>query len=155
MEALKKQERQNIIRQLLIDHEIKKQADFVDLLKKKGVDVTQATVSRDMSDMQLLKVPAQNGGYRYSMPPQKTVNASRKLQQTISDSFVTMRAQDNLIFIKVIPGSGPVVANLLEQMAFSEIFGTLGDDSSVLVICTNKDQRNQLEVKINQMIQYN
>lgn len=155
MRALKKQERQNIIRQLLADHEIKKQEDFVNLLKEKGVDVTQATVSRDMSEMQLLKVPAQNGGYRYSMPPQKTVNASRKLQQTISDSFVSMRTQDNFLFIKVIPGSGPVVANLLEQMAFPEVFGTLGDDSSVLVICTAENPRKQLETKINQMIQYN
>lgn len=155
MKALKKQERQNIIRQLLADHEIKKQEDFVNLLKEKGVDVTQATVSRDMSEMQLLKVPAQNGGYRYSMPPQKTVNASRKLRQTISDSFVSMRSQGNFIFIKVLPGSGPIVANLLEQMAFSEVFGTLGDDSSVLVICTNEAACMYLETKINQMIQYN
>ncbi len=66
-----------------------------------------------------------------------------------------MRTQDNFLFIKVIPGSGPVVANLLEQMAFPEVFGTLGDDSSVLVICTAENPRKQLETKINQMIQYN
>lgn len=151
---MKKQERQNIIRQLLSDHEIKKQEDFVALLKQEGVEVTQATVSRDMSEMQLLKVPAQGGGYRYSVPPQKTVNASRKLRQTISDSFVSMKSQTNMVFIKVIPGSGPVVANLLEQMNFPEVFGTLGDDASVLVICTNDEERENFEVKINQMVQY-
>lgn len=149
---MKKQERQNIIRQLLVDHNIQRQTDFVQLLNAQGVNVTQATISRDIKEMQLVKVPSSVGGYRYSMPTQKNVNAERKLVQTITESFISMKIQTNLILLKVIPGSGPVISSLLSQMNYDEIFGTISDDNTVLVICVSEEMANQFSTKIDAMV---
>lgn len=68
---MRKKERQRLIKQLLVSNDIQRQEDFVSLLSEQGVKVTQATVSRDIKDMQLVKVPSITGGYRYSLPTQK------------------------------------------------------------------------------------
>lgn len=145
---MRKKERQRLIKQLLTSNNIQRQEDFVSLLDKQGIKVTQATVSRDIKDMQLVKVPSVTGGYRYSLPTQKNIDTEKKLVQTIRDSFVSVDSQDKLVFMKVLPGSGPVISSLMYQMNYSGIFGTLGDDNTVLIIGkTDEDAvnvRNQI-----------
>ncbi len=149
---MRKKERQRLIKQLLISNDIQRQEDFVSLLGKQGIQVTQATVSRDIKEMQLVKVPSVTGGYRYSLPTQKNVDTEKKLIQTIRDSFVSVDSQDKLVFIKVLPGSGPVISSLLYQMNYSEIFGTIGDDSTVLIIGKTNEDAGEFRERINNMV---
>ena len=65
---MRKQDRHRLITRLLTEKNIQKQEDFVNYLQEKGVAVTQATISRDIKDMKLIKVPSAEGGYRYSLP---------------------------------------------------------------------------------------
>ncbi|GAF36044.1 arginine repressor [Lentilactobacillus farraginis] len=149
---MRKKDRQRLIKQLLVSNDIQRQEDFVALLGEQGVKVTQATVSRDIKDMQLVKVPSITGGYRYSLPTQKNVDTEKKLIQTIRDSFVSVDSQDKFVFMKVLPGSGPVISTLLYQMNYSEIFATIGDDSTVFIVCkTNRDAVDFRE-RINGMV---
>ena len=71
---MKKQERQRMIKQVLHDNDVYRQEDLVRILAEKGVWVTQATVSRDVKDMQLIKLPTLDGTYVYSMPTEKKMN---------------------------------------------------------------------------------
>ncbi len=149
---MRKKDRQRLIKRLLSNNNIQRQEDFVSLLQQQGVAVTQATVSRDIKDMQLVKVPSVSGGYRYSMPSQKNVDNEKKLIQTVRDSFVSINKQNKMIFLKVLPGSGPVISNLIDQMNYSELFGTIGDDNTVLIIATDDESANKFEAKINQFL---
>ncbi len=74
---MKKQERQRYIKRLLSSNEIERQEDFVSLLRAENIEVTQATISRDIKDMQLVKVPSATGGYHYSMPVQKQMDTEK------------------------------------------------------------------------------
>ncbi|EHL96067.1 ArgR family transcriptional regulator [Lentilactobacillus parafarraginis] len=147
-----KKERQRLIKQLLVSNDIQRQEDFVTLLAKENVTVTQATVSRDIKDMQLVKVPSITGGYRYSLPTQKNVDTEKKLIQTVKDSFVSVKSMDKFIFINVLPGSGPVISSLLGQMNYREIFGTIGDDNTVLIVCNNDADTVAFRERIDGMI---
>ncbi|GAD15742.1 arginine repressor [Lentilactobacillus otakiensis] len=149
---MRKKERQRLIKQLLTSNNIQRQEDFVSLLDKQGIKVTQATVSRDIKDMQLVKVPSVTGGYRYSLPTQKNIDTEKKLVQTIRDSFVSVDSQDKLVFMKVLPGSGPVISSLMYQMNYSGIFGTLGDDNTVLIIGKTDEDAVNVRNQINNML---
>nr|WP_054656557.1 arginine repressor [Lentilactobacillus otakiensis] len=152
MYSCAKKERQRLIKQLLTSNNIQRQEDFVSLLDKQGIKVTQATVSRDIKDMQLVKVPSVTGGYRYSLPTQKNIDTEKKLVQTIRDSFVSVDSQDKLVFMKVLPGSGPVISSLMYQMNYSGIFGTLGDDNTVLIIGKTDEDAVNVRNQINNML---
>lgn len=149
---MRKKERQRLIKQLLVSNDIQRQEDFVALLSERGVKVTQATVSRDIKDMQLVKVPSITGGYRYSLPTQKNIDTEKKLIQTIRDSFVSVDSQDKLVFLKVLPGSGPVISTLLYQMNYNEMFATIGDDSTVFIVCKTDQGASEFREKINEMV---
>lgn len=149
---MKKQERQRYIKRLLSSNEIERQEDFVKLLRAEDIDVTQATISRDIKDMQLVKVPSTTGGYHYSMPVQKQMDTEKKLKRTLKDAYVSYATQDKFVLIKVLPGNGPALATLIEAMHYDEIFGTLGDDAHVLIICKSLAMTLELQQKIQRLL---
>lgn len=149
---MRKKDRQRIIRSLLSTNDLETQEDFVKVLADQNVWVTQATISRDIKEMQLVKVPSPNGGYRYSLPTQKNVDTEKKLVQSIQDSFVSIDTQDKLVFMKVLPGSGPIISSLLYQLKFDDVFGTLGDDNTVLVICVSDQAAIDFKNRVNEML---
>lgn len=149
---MKKQERQQLLKRLLTSREIERQEDFVRLLSEDGIHVTQATISRDIKEMQLVKLPAESGGYRYSLPVQKKIDTQKKLQRTLQNAYISFAVQDQFTILKVLPGNGPVIASLLDQMRYEFVFGTVGDDSSVLTICVSHQGALQLEKTIDHML---
>lgn len=149
---MKKQDRQRLIRQLLSSQDIERQEDFVRLLEEQNIHVTQATISRDIKEMQLVKVPAASGGYRYNMPIQKTLDTKKKLKRTLQDAYVSMGVQDKDVVVKVLPGNGHALASMIEEMDYDFVFGVIGDDSTVLAICKNDDGALQLESNINDLL---
>lgn len=149
---MKKQERQRYIKRLLSTNEIERQEDFVRLLQAEDIDVTQATISRDIKDMQLVKVPSAAGGYHYSLPVQKQMDTEKKLKRTLRDAYVSYATQDKFVLVKVLPGNGPALATLVEAMHYDEVFGTISDDATVLIICKSLDQTLELQQKIQRLL---
>lgn len=150
---MKKQDRQRLIRQLLNTRDIERQEDFVRLLEEENIHVTQATISRDIKEMQLVKVPAASGGYRYNMPIQKTLDTKKKLKRTLQDAYVSIAAQGKDVIIKVLPGNGPAMSSLIDQMNYDFVFGTIGDDQTVLAICKDDEGARQLESTISELLE--
>ncbi|MBW1605638.1 arginine repressor [Lactobacillus sp. Sy-1] len=149
---MKKRDRQHMIKQLISKEAIRNQAEFVKMLDEVGVKVTQATVSRDIKEMRLVKVPSRSGGYKYSLPQEKKINIEKKLQQAVADSLISIAVQDKNVLIKVSPGSGAVISSLVEKMNYDEIFGTLCDDNTILIICVSDQAAIQLKDKMNQLV---
>jgi transcriptional regulator of arginine metabolism len=141
---MKKKERHQLLKSLIQDYVIEKQEDFVSILKDKGTEVTQATISRDIKELQLIKVPSLSGGYRYSLPPDVHYNISKKLERLLKTCFVSADVQDYLLLVRTIPGNAFALASLIDLSEFEEIFGTISGDDSVLIICRS----NELAKKI-------
>ncbi|MCI1985626.1 MAG: ArgR family transcriptional regulator [Lactobacillus sp.] len=132
---MQKSERQAYIRQLIQDQVIERQSDFVTALEGQGVPVTQATISRDIKDMQLVKVPMPNGRYRYSMPPEKQLAPLDKLRRTMAASYRHGDTMDQFVHLVMNPGTAPAVGNLIDQLEDQRIFATIAGDAAILIVC--------------------
>lgn len=127
-----KQARQKAIRELVMHEQIKRQEDLVAKLNAQGWAVTQATISRDIADLHLTKVPQPDGGFAYAvMTPADYVG---QLQRILAEQGTDYRCQNNMVMFTVAPGSGPALKMALMAGNYPEIFGMVGDDAGVLVI---------------------
>ena len=149
---MKKADRQKKIREIITARSIERQEDLGGALNELGLQVTQATISRDIKEMQLIKVPAENGGYRYALPVMQHRDEPDQLGTTIHDSLVQLKRSDRLLALAVRPGNGPVVANLLRRLTDRGVFTTIGDDSNVLVVCDTADDAQTLADYLNSLV---
>ena len=149
---MKKAYRQKKIREIITARSIERQEDLVGALNELGLQVTQATISRDIKEMQLIKVPAENGGYRYALPVMQHRDEPDQLGTTIHDSLVQLKRSDRLLALAVRPGNGPVVANLIRRLTDRGVFTTIGDDSTVLVVCDTADDAQTLADYLNSLV---
>ena len=149
---MKKAYRQKKIREIITARSIERQEDLVGALNELGLQVTQATISRDIKEMQLIKVPAENGGYRYALPVMQHRDEPDQLGTTIHDSLVQLKRSDRLLALAVRPGNGPVVANLIRRLTDRGVFTTIGDDSNVLVVCDTADDAQTLADYLNRLV---
>jgi transcriptional regulator of arginine metabolism len=118
-----------------------------------GMQVTQATVSRDIKEMQLIKVPLEDGRYKYSMPQDQRFNPAHKLRRALLDHFVNADAADNLVVLKCLPGTAGTIAALIDGMDWPEIIGTIGGDDTTLLISKTKSEGEIVLGRIYEMMQ--
>lgn len=128
--------RTQLIRTIIRDEQIGTQHDLVRSLRRRGVDVTQATVSRDIKRMRLAKVPAGDGRYRYALPgasPPPPPDAGRF--RAVAEEFAreVVVALD-LILVKTIPGGAAPVAQAIDDMRWPDIAGTLAGEDTIIVV---------------------
>lgn len=148
---MKKADRQKKIREIIAEKSIERQEDLVQALNDHGLQVTQATISRDIKEMQLVKVPAEGGGYRYSLPARQHVDEASQLGDTLHDSLLELKRNDRFLALAVRPGNGPVVATLIRRLKDPAVFTTIGDDSNVLIVCNSAVVAEQLEQRFNKL----
>lgn len=144
-----------MIKQVLHDNDVYRQEDLVRILAEKGVWVTQATVSRDVKDMQLIKLPTLDGTYVYSMPTEKKMNTEKKITKIISETYVFSNCHEDLCVVKVLPGNGPVLSSLIDQMNYPEVFATLGDDNTIMIYAYSPEDAQQIQQKLLAMVENN
>ncbi|MDR3242267.1 MAG: arginine catabolic regulator [Lactobacillaceae bacterium] len=141
--------RQAEIKQLINEFQVQTQEELVELLNTRGWEVTQATVSRDIASMQLVKVPRGDGGFAYGL-----MNGADYLSQIstiLAESSTSLRAQDNMVMLRVIPGTGPAIKTAIEEVNFPEVFGIIGDDAGVLMITNEKMTGAEFVKKLKQL----
>ncbi len=130
--------RQRAILSLIATRPIHSQEELAQLLETQGYEVTQATVSRDIKELGLVKVPLKNGNgtatqFKYVEPAFGKTYATR-LHRVIAELVRSVRGSVNSIVLRTPPGSGMLVASAIDEAGWSEILGTIGGDDTVLVI---------------------
>ncbi|MGE5576368.1 MAG: arginine repressor [Syntrophothermus sp.] len=142
-----KSARQAAIMALIAEQAIETQEDLVEALRKKGMDVTQATVSRDIKELGLIKVPSGGGGYKYALPATQQVpgDVLKRARRLFQDSVVGMDFTQNLIVIKTHPGAANNVADAVDDLPWPEIMGTLAGDDTILVVVKGEGTESVLE----------
>jgi arginine repressor len=132
------------IREIISQYDIETQDELVNKLREAGIHVTQATVSRDIKELHLVKVPTPDGRYRYSLPIDQRINPQQKLKRMLMDSFVSIDHAENLVVLKTLPGNAQAVAALIDNLDWPEIVGTLAGDDTILIICRRKEKSEEL-----------
>ena len=135
-----KAKRQALIREIVEQQSIQTQEELAEALRQHGMVVTQATVSRDIREMHLLKVLAENGSYRYATMEKGDAGMSDRLIRMLSDCVVEMNSANNLIVIRTLPGSAHVAAEAIDNLKWPEILGTIAGDNTILVIVRSNEE---------------
>ncbi len=140
------------IRELIGKREIETQDEIVDYLKKLGFNITQATVSRDIKELHLVKVPTLDGRYKYSLPANQRFNPLQKLRRLLTDSFVGIDFAENLIVLKTLPGNAQAVGALIDHLEWEEIMGSNCGDDTCLIICRTKESAETINDRFLEML---
>ena len=135
-----KAKRQALIREIVEAQSIQTQEELAEALRAHGMVVTQATVSRDIREMHLLKVLAEDGSYRYATMEKSDSGMNDRLIRMLTDSVVEMNSANNLIVIHTLPGSAHVAAEAIDNLKWPETIGTIAGDNTILVIVRTTEE---------------
>jgi len=135
-----KAKRQALIREIVENQSIQTQEELADALRERGMVVTQATVSRDIKEMHLLKVLSEEGGYRYATMDKSEQGTNDRLIRMLSDSVVDASSANNLIVIHTLPGSAHVAGEAVDSLRWPEVLGTIAGDNTILVIVRSNEE---------------
>lgn len=131
-----KPDRQHIISKIIAEQEIETQSQLLKALEERGIKSTQATLSRDLRDMRLVKELGPNGNYRYveSVRPGND-DHDQRLKKILGESVISYDLAQNLVVIKTLPGLASAACSAFDGMDIKGLVGTLaGDDTAFLAL---------------------
>ena len=134
-----KAQRQHLIRELLAGHEIGSQAQLVSLLAERSVDVTQATVCRDLDEMGVAKM--RTAGRTVYAVPEADAPATllpNTLRRVFGDWVLEVRFSQNIVVLRTPPGSAHVVASAIDRSDFEGVVGTVAGDDTLFIVATEE-----------------
>ncbi|MBC8708045.1 transcriptional regulator ArgR [Staphylococcus pseudintermedius] len=140
------------IREIISNEQIETQDELVKRLNDYDMNVTQATVSRDIKELQLIKVPAPSGQYIYSLPNDRRYHPLEKLGRYLMDSFVKIDSANNLLVLKTLPGNAQSIGAILDQIDWEEVLGTICGDDTCLIICRDNPSADEIKERIFNML---
>lgn len=129
--------RQQLILEIINEKPIMTQEELGNALGAKGISTTQATISRDIKELQLVKTPAGGDSYRYVKPQGGAPDQNRlneRLRRLFKESVVKYDFSGNLIVIHTLPGAAQGVASALDQSGWREVIGTVAGDDAILAV---------------------
>ena len=149
--------RQQRIADLVASREVRSQTELAELLAAEGLQVTQATLSRDLVELDAVKVRAASGALVYAVPaeggdrrpaaPRATAAAAHRLARLGAELLVTAEASGNLVVLRTPPGAAQFLASALDKAELGEVLGTIAGDDTVLVIARDPAGGEALAVR--------
>ena len=141
------------IKEIVQSRAIETQEELAAALSAEGIEVTQATVSRDIKELMLLKIPTGDGRYRYALSPEENVLLSRtRISQLFQDSITKVDYALNQVVLHTLPGSAGSVAFAIDHAKWPELIGTLAGDDTILLIAKDTECVNDLLKRISDLM---
>jgi len=137
-----KKRRQRTILTLVATRPIHSQEELVALLVRQGFEVTQATISRDVKELGLAKMPIKSDRgeeiFKYVVPS-AAMNYVSRLHRAMAELVTTIAGSENLVVMHTPPGSAMMVASAIDEADWPEVLGTIGGDDTILVVVSSPD----------------
>ena len=137
---------------ILAKQDVETQEELAEALRARGIQVTQATVSRDIKELRLLKVLTPSGSYKYATADKAENGLSERFIRMLAESLLSVAASNNLIVVKTLSGSANVAAEALDSLHWPEILGTLAGDNTILLIIRTEAEAPDVVRRIQEMI---
>ncbi|HHY13380.1 MAG TPA: arginine repressor [Thermoanaerobacterales bacterium] len=148
-----KLDRHSKILEIIAKTPIETQSELAELLKEQGFHVTQATVSRDIKELRLIKVLTDDNRYKYALPDtSETTYISERLVRLFKESITGFDYSNNLIVIKTLTGAANAAAAAIDALEWNEIVGTIAGDDTILVIARYETGVSKLLDKFNNLM---
>lgn len=147
-----KSKRHNKIIEIINNEDIETQEELADALKEDGFDVTQATVSRDIKILKLIKVQGPSGNYKYTVSATESRDLNNKLQRILSNAVISVEQVDKFVVVKTLTGSGSAAAEAIDTLFQVEIAGSIAGDNTIFILVRNLEKAEELVSSIRKMI---
>ena len=144
--------RHAMILEIIESKNIETQEELAEELRHHGVNVTQATVSRDIKELRLLKVLSDNGGYRYATAERAEKGVNDRFIRIFSESVMSIAGAGNLIVLKTLSAAAPSAAEAIDGLKWPEIIGTIAGDNTILVIIKNIEDVDDVIARFRELI---
>lgn len=145
--------RQNAILEIISNYEIETQIDLCKMLIAKGFKVTQATVSRDIKDLQLIKILTNSGKYKYVLPTSnKTGPISDRFTKIFRETILTITSSGNLVLVKTLSGCGPAAGEAIDSLGIEHTIGSVAGDNTVLIILDDPSNKDAVLEQFNNLL---
>lgn len=145
-----KPERHAAIRELIASHRVSSQEHLRELLAQRKVEVAQATLSRDIRELRLIKVPDAEGRSHYTLPPESW-DQSPALTRLLPALYVAAEGTGNLLVVRTLSGGAQAVAEALDWEEWPEVLGTLAGDDTILLILRDPAQLALIQQRIEEL----
>lgn len=131
--------------------EIYKQDELAILLREAGFKATQATISRDIKELGLIKVST-GTGYRYVVAESKEDKIANKRFNLFKDSVISVKTSQNIVVIKTLEGSANTAAALLDSLSIDEIMGTVAGDDTILIVVDKVENADYVASRLKDLL---
>jgi len=145
--------RQSKILEIISLEEIDTQDELVSSLRASGFDVTQATISRDIKELGLLKTTTESGKYKYTyVDSGDQFSAQNKVTGIFKEAVISIKPALNLIIVKTLRGTASAVSNFIDRLAIENVLGCVNGDDTVMVILPNKELVPSISARLNEIL---
>ena len=138
--------------EIISTREIETQDELVQALVAEGFKVTQATVSRDIKDLRLTKIPDERGGYKYASVDSSTGGITLKMKQLFENSVLSIKSANNIVVIKTLAGSANTIGVVVDALHDQDILGSVAGDDTIMVVVTSDSAASDVVEKLNNML---
>ncbi len=139
-----KSTRHTAIAEIIESRNIETQEELAEALRERGILVTQATVSRDIKELHLIKVLSETGGYKYATLDKAEKGMNERFIRMFAESVLSVVCANNLVVIKTLAGSAHVAGEAVDSLKWPEILGSIAGDNTILVICRTNEEAPQI-----------
>ncbi len=147
-----KQKRHKKIIEIITENDIDTQDELINRLRIAGYDVTQATASRDIHDLKLVKISTENKGYKYALSSHSEMHISNKYMSIIRETIIGVDYANNTVVLRTYAGMAQAAAAAIDGMKWSEIVGTIAGDDTIFVLMRDNETAIELVAKIRQTV---
>jgi len=144
--------RQSKILELISLQEIETQEELVSALRDANFDVTQATISRDIKELGLIKILTDSKKYKYTVVNANIQTLSNKCLNIFKECVISVKSAMNLTIVKVIKGTAGMVSGLIDQLALPQVMGCTYGDDTVMVIAADQDDSVFVKDKLSSLL---
>jgi len=149
---MSKIKRQQKVLDVIKQYEIETQEELIAILKSIGFNVTQATVSRDINELQLIKVVGTTKKYRYAQVTQGTSIDNAKFLTLFKAAVVSIVAAQNIVVVKTLISNANPVAATVDSLEYPEIVGSVAGDDTLLIVTHNSQEAQNVVTKLNALL---
>lgn len=149
-----KSKRQNKIIEVISGEDVETQDDLVHLLQQAGFQVTQATISRDIKELHLIKIQTDTGIYKYAVNDKKELNDMNVLFRIFKDTVLSIEAAGSIVVIRTLTGSASAAAEVVDGLHIPEVAGTIAGDNTIFVAIRSVDAAAAIVSRFRQMLTY-
>lgn len=144
--------RQSKILELISMKEIETQEELVSELRAQNFDITQATISRDIKELGLIKVMSESKKYKYAYIDSSEQQVSNKLTSIFKESIISIKPVNNLVIIKTLKGISSAISGFIDKLQLKSVLGSVYGDETVMIICLDEIEADIVYDKLTQMI---